>query len=471
MLASILVTGCASRLVPIQQAYRSGDLDTAAEKIEGYAKSHAKGTPQTVLAWIEAGSMLRTVGRYEDSDEAFAQAEARIAALDEKPPSTAAQEFSAALRTPDRLTYRGFFYDRQFVALYRALNSMALGDLEAPRQHFILADRWQTRAIEHNQERIARANEEKAAAREKAPTLDKTMEDERFLRVSQERYGNLSAYESYGEFANPYVDMVRAVYSMGVASSASDYDIARNLMRRVAGMVPQNPTIMADLDLADRLAQSQAELPDLTYVFFETGVAPCRAQTQIPVPVFLVTNEVQIVPIAVPYLEFSDNYVRTLSISGPRTSAETALLADVDRIVAAEFKAQLPTMITRMIAAAAVKAGVQYGANQAAKQTGDEIVQLATMIVGAIWATTTNEADVRTWATLPKQVQYARLGTPDSGEVTLRIGPQAYNVSVDPEGINLIIVRSVTPTAPPMITSCRLAPQSAMMASAGAEES
>src|SRR5690606_33029200 len=153
---------------------------------------------------------------------------------------------------------------------------------------------------------------------------------------------------------------------------------------------------LEDLDLADKLAQGEIDRPNLVYVFFETGLAPFRAQSRISVPVFIVSDRVQIVPIAVPYIVFDETYAHVLSANGVSTST----LASVDRIVAAEFRARLPGLTTRMIAAAAFKVGVQYGMNEFAKQT-DPILHLITMIAGGIWAASTNEADLRTWATLP----------------------------------------------------------------------
>jgi hypothetical protein len=193
------------------------------------------------------------------------------------------------------------------------------------------------------------------------------------------------------------------------------------------------------------------------YVFFETGFAPFRAQTRLSVPVFLVTDRVQIVPIAAPYLVFDETFVPIMHAQAGQTRRDTSLLASVDRIVAAEFRAQLPGLTTRMIAAAAFKVGVQYGMNEFSRHQ-DPIVHLATMIGGAIWAASTNEADLRTWATLPKQVQYARVPTPQDGRLSLIVGGRSYAVPVEPTGVNIVVVRSLRPGVAPLITTTALSP-------------
>jgi hypothetical protein len=446
-----LGAGCASELLPIQQEFRQGDFEAAANQIRGYADAHDAGTPQTVIALNEHGSMARMVGRFAESDAAFAAAEAAMADMAERPGIGAAERISAMARTPDRIAYEGFFYDRQFVAAYRALNALALGNLEDARQHFVRADRWQALAILENRKRAEQLREEQEAARREFGAFDRAASDPRLAASTRERYGDLEQYEAYAEFANPYVDMLRAVYLMGMAEGAGDYDVARNLMRRVAGMAPQNRFVLEDLDLADKLAQGEIERPDLVYVFFETGLAPLRAQSRISVPVFIVSDRV---PIAAPYLVFDETYAPVLNAQGVSTSP----LASVDRIVAAEFGAQLPGLTTRMIAAAAFKVGVQYGMNEFAQQT-DPILHLFTMLAGGIWAASTNEADLRTWATLPKEVQYVRLETPADGRVQLTIAGRSYSVPVESDGINLVIVRSVRPGFAPLITSTLLQPE------------
>lgn len=450
-LALVLAGGCASKLTPIQQAFRDGDLESAIENIEKYSDRHSGNSPHAVIAWIERGSMLRAAERFEESDEAFALVEEWFEVLDSQSEWDAGEELQSLLSTPDRITYSGFNYDRNFVAVYRALNAMAMGDTESPRQHFVRAAQWQELAIERNAIRIQREEERLEAARERVPTFDQIMEDSRLEEATRERFGDLSSFTAYDGYANPYADLLHAVYLMGVSQSAADYDIARNVLRRVRGMVPENPFVAADLDLADRLSNGLTDRPNLTYVFFETGVAPHREQVRIPVPVFLVSQRVQIVPVAVPYLAFNAEYVPTLQVYSSAGVIETQPMADIDRIVAAEFRTQLPTLITRMVAAAAVKVGVQYAANKAVEDQ-HPLIRLGVMITGAIWSAATNVADLRTWASLPKQVQYTRFDTPPSGTVDLQIGMDRYGIELDPGVFNVIVVRSIRPDVEPVIS-------------------
>ncbi|MDX9911844.1 MAG: hypothetical protein RBS39_08440 [Phycisphaerales bacterium] len=458
--ALALLGGCQTRIIGIQEKFRAGDLEGAAKSIDEYAKKHDEGTPQTTLAYIEQGSMLRVVERYADSDAAFEKAEGQFDFFDGKNGNGLGNETQALLTTPDRIPYQGFDYDRVLVACYRSLNAIALGHPEDARQHLFRAMQRQQEVLENNRKRIEEAEKVREKAREEGADVERSLQSEELMQAQRERYGNLDAFEAYEGFAVPYADMIAAVYFMGTASDTSDFDRARNLMRRVSGMLPENESLRADLDLADRLAAGEARLPDMTYVFFETGVGPYRKQFKITLPIFLVNNAVDTVSIAVPYLEYVDQYTPAMQATWPEGLVTTSLLMDTDRVVSAEFKERLPGLITRMIVSATLKSAAQYGVNEATKS--DDVVNILARVGTSVWAIATNEADLRTWATLPKQVQYARFETPASGSATLIVGAHTGSVQLEPDATNLVIVRSVRPEVPPIISSYTLRPEGSL---------
>lgn len=451
LLGAGFLVGCASSDLTTSQAlYREGRVDEAAVVIEQYSEKHNGDSAQMVIAWIERGSILRTAGRYSESDEAFALVESRIEDFETRADTDVGEEIGALLTTPDKITYRGFDYDRVFVAVYRGLNSLAMEDYETPRQHFVRASQWQDFTVERNRRLIERAQDEKAEAQEKCD-VDRTLQSDDLQAAMRDRYGNLELFSGYENFANPFADFVRAVFLLGVRQSYDDIDTARNLMRRVAGMVDANPYVLADLDRADRAARGEGIDLNMTYVFFETGVAPHREEFRITLPLFLVNGYVDTVSIAVPYLEFNGGHAGTLRIDTGDGTHHTVLLADVDRIIAGEFKQRLPTLITRMVASAVVKSALQYAMNEATKS--NEWVNLFSRIGMAVYAAGTNRADLRTWATLPKEIQYASFPTPPDASLAVYKGGFSSSVTLEQQGLNIVVVRSINAQTPPKITS------------------
>ena len=79
----------------------------------------------------------------------------------------------------------------------------------------------------------------------------------------------------------------------------------------------------------------------------------------------------------------------------------------MDGVIAREFKDELPTVITRTIIAAGVKAGVAFAAHRATRD--DPLLNLLTRVATTAYQYTVNNADLRTWRTLPKTISVARL--------------------------------------------------------------
>jgi hypothetical protein len=64
----------------------------------------------------------------------------------------------------------------------------------------------------------------------------------------------------------------------------------------------------------------------------------------------------------------------------------------------------------------------------------------------------TNIADTRTWLTLPKEFQYARLATPADRKLTLTAGTQTKTITLDPGAVNVVYVKSVSTSSPLLVS-------------------
>ena len=99
-----------------------------------------------------------------------------------------------------------------------------------------------------------------------------------------------------------------------------------------------------------------AKHPDLTYVIFETGVAPIRREVRLDVPLY--DKNVPYVAAAFPRLERRGRSTHAhVAIGG--TKREATLICDMDVVVARDFRTGLPAVIFRTLAASAAKAAWQ----------------------------------------------------------------------------------------------------------------
>ncbi|WP_432799365.1 COG3014 family protein [Poriferisphaera sp. WC338] len=452
--------GCSNTaLRQAQDAYRAGDLVSARNKIDGYSKSNEKGR-NAVIAWMEKGTIYRALGDVEASNEAFANADEQLEHWDEQPEFKAGQEGAALLTNLNMLPYRGYNYDRIMLNTYRALNFMQLGDLSAARVELIRAYNRQQEAVERNAKRLEKASEAAQAQSEadkknkQGANTQKTIESNEVQGKIAENFAKLKKYKAFADYVNPFSELLQGVYFMHAAADTADLTRAELSLQRVAGMLPNNPYVKEDLNTISQLKAGSTGEP-LTYIFFETGVAPSRKTIRIDLPLFLVNREVDYVGMAFPMLEMHENYTNVINVSANGRRAATSLISDMDSIVAQEFMNELPLVITKTVMSSAAKAAAAWGIKQAAK--GDNAAQLIAIISTTAYQVATNEADLRTWAGLPKQFQYARVKTPANRSIQLSLGGGVFQrVQLDEGKINVVYVKSIAAGLPPIVSQFKL---------------
>lgn len=450
-----LLGGCATyqdETRQLQQAWVVGDDLTAAYEAQREADESPEGID--ALLWrLEEGAAFRSAAYFEESNRAFSQAEVLMDTYDNEAEIRVSEQLLATLTNLSSLPYEGTAYDRIMVNTYKALNYLSLGDHEAARVELNRALERQREAVAANAEAIAEAQENAEKASEEARRgsedgydVDRAENDPLFQRQINAAYGYLDDYSIYADYVNPFTVFLEALYFMCNAGGISDLERSRKSFERVRGMLPGNDYVRQDLETVSARLNGEP-LPHLTYVIFETGMAPARTEQRIDIPLFIVTNRVPYVGAAFPQLRFNDFYVTGLRAAvDPETSYSTQTLSDMDAVVAQSFQNDLPVTITRTLISAGVKAGIQYGIYEATKNNGT--VNAIAMIAAGIYAASTNRADLRTWLTLPKEFTYCRFPTPRDRIVDLHLnGAQSLSVDLLDARVNVIYVKSNSPSA------------------------
>jgi hypothetical protein len=435
----------------LQQAWLAGDDLTAAAE----ARSQADDDPEGVdaLLWrLEEGAAYRSGSEFTQSNSAFEQAEARVNYYDAQASVRISEQTLATLTNLSFLPYEGTSYDRIMLNTYKALNYLSLGDVDAARVELNRALERQREAVAANAAAIAEAEENAETSTQMAQAgsedgynVQRAQNDRRFQQQLGSAYNYLDRYSAYADYVNPFTVFVEGLFFMCNAASPSDLERARTAFSRVQGMLPANTYVRQDLDTVNARFNGQP-LPHLTYVIFETGMAPARVGQRIDIPLFLVTNQVPYVGVNFPQLKFNDYYVPSLTAMAGGKSYESATVSDMDAVVAQSFKNELPVIITRTLISAGVKAAIQYGVYEATKS--NSTVNAFAMIATSVYAAATNQADLRTWLTLPKEFAYCRFPTPESRSVEIHLrGAQRLTVDLLDGQVNVIYIKSNAPSA------------------------
>jgi len=455
-----IAAGCQANrdLLSAQQMYRQGNVDLAQRYVDQYIKNEGKKDINHVIAHLEQGTIRAGLDDRTGSNESLQIAEDAINVYDEQPDISLSKEALAAVTNLNSLPYRGYHSDRVMLSTLRAINDLILGDHESARVNLNRALQRQRDAVQDNADKLVAVRDLAQTQTESTgdATVEKAQQDPKFQASLERHYGNLSKYRAYAVYVNPFTEWLQGLYFLSNAADGSDRERARKSLQRVAGMLPNNTFVQEDYALAERVVRGEP-LPELTYVIFATGTAPRRAPVRIDIPLFLFNDEVDYFGINFPKLAFHNNYLQHVEVRTGTTTAQSQVVGDMDAIIAHEFEQELPLIITKTLIASGTKAAIAYALNQATQgdSTTNDIVRIASVLYQA----SVNQADLRTWASLPKQYQVARVLTPNDRIIQLVLpgqGGAPIEITLRPATINVVLVRSIQPAAPLQITQFTL---------------
>ncbi|MBL9126140.1 MAG: hypothetical protein JNL97_00765, partial [Verrucomicrobiales bacterium] len=432
-------------------AWASGRVDLALATFSDRVKSAGDGR-DGVIWRLEEATALRAAGRFEESSRAFEQAEARMAEYANRARVRVGNETMAAVTTPANLPYEGRSYDRIMAATYRALNALALGRPADARPALFKAYQYQQDAVAENARRIERAQQE-ASGSSHSDTVKRTQSNPSFQRQVDSLYKPVAQLQPYAEYVNPFTVWLDGIYFLHQAQDGSDLERARKSLERALAFAPANAYVRADLEAADRRLRGGAPEP-VTYVVFESGLSAIRQQVRIDIPIIFAN--VSYIGSAWPVLQVRGGNALTVAAIAGNNRVDTARVASLDSVIARDFEDEKPAIVTRTIVSTLAKGTAAFVANQAASQQDEglgALVRIATLAYQA----SVNIADTRSWTTLPKEFQIARLPTPADRRLQIVEGNQPpVTVALEDGVAHIVYVRSVGGNRPLQVIQSRL---------------
>lgn len=437
--------------------YQNGELakseaalnDQGERALQRDAQRPSKHHVDALVFELENGAVLRAAGQLEASNAAFDRADKLLHRVDEKATVDIGKEVVAFATNLAEIDYEGYGYDHIMLHTYRSLNYMELGMWKEALVETDNVKQAQEMARANKQTEIAELEAKKAKDKKDKSgyDVDRAMKDPKLQKaIGGLKCDGIPDMSVDAIYTNPYAQYVQALYRIQLGDRA-DHETGRNLLRTLQGMCATNGYVTQDLAMAEQQA-SNVKTPPVTYVICEAGLAPARGSIRIDIPVFAYNmavhdTGVDYVGASFPKLVFQDGGPERIRVVAGGKSYDTEVLANMDEIVGREFNDELPAAITRTLFSTGGKAVGAYIANKATEK-GSEWVNIGTRIGTTLYQAATNQADERTWRTLPKTVQIARMETPADGVIALSSpeGLPLASVNVNPKTSNLVWVRA-----------------------------
>ncbi len=341
------------------------------------------------------------------------------------------------------MDYNPMIMDSIYVHVYETLNALRIKDKQEAKIQIQRAHEAQVNAIAAY---ISEIEKQRAETYRESAELDEAQvsRNTRTTHAVMQQFRPISHFKGYADFVNPYMNYLSGLFYLVNGDTASDRENAVHEFKKVDGMIGNNLFVKHDLSLAERKADRlMKNIPPTIWVIFENGMVPCLREFRIDLPAFLVTNSFHMASLALPVPEERAEAYPYITVSNGNTRVRTQILTSVDNIFMGEYNKKLPSMISKAVAKLAVQTMAQIIAQQQLGDWGG--------IAVALYSVMTTTADIRSWYSLPKNIQLAKVQKTNDGTVTLHIGGNPVHMNTNKDGHTLIYVRVPSAGIPPVI--------------------
>ncbi len=441
MLAALssFLTACGptiNRYQRIEQSLLVGDVQRAAAIVE-QAEEEYGGTSR-LLYEMDRGMMLQLAGQYQLSSMALERADEEV---DRLYTTRLRSEAAAFLINDTALPYEGDPYEHVMINVVKALNYAVQGRLEGALV--------EARRIDHRLNVLR----------------DKT-DPGKYRHDGFARYLSGILFEAAGDLNNAFI-AYRTAYDAYEAAREWSHTPGPETLRADLLRTADALHLTAELDAYRRKfpdviwdhAAAQRQLAQVVLISYN-GRAPHKTDQYLDLPLSLDALQLvllnrgltpstnrnravdsmlyglngRVVRIALPALLPQKTQVSTVTMlltdsTGRATSVRSELAHNVTALAAQSLSDRLPQITVKALARAATKyamaEGATRGAQQAAGKDAGPWVGLAVGLLTKGLAVASEEADKRSWQTLPDEIHLARAWVP----------PGDYRVTIQPSGL------------------------------------
>lgn len=415
----------ATKTTPVRQAITANDIERARSLIKDNNKAHSN----YLLSQLEQGRIADLANNPQSAQTHFETVyqQMQIKRQAAKIQVSAGLEQSNALLTNDSaISYTPPAYEMSMLHSYKALNYVYKHDIESALVEIRRANKVQVDELRNNQDE-----------------LDKT------VAQAQQHYpemNNLIRSVKNG-FQNAYTFYLSAL----LYQAANQGDDAYIDYKKALEIYPNNPYLQQDLlrlakkqGFTDDYNQFKKKFGDLkpidknqgeVVIFFEQGLIPKQHEFKLRLPIYTSQGDTRFYSLAMPvYINNAyTSAVNNLKIN--EQSFPLSPLVHLEALAAKTLEQQVAGRISRQILRLVAKEKLRA---ELARSSGD-----VGNILANLYNLASEQADTRSWLTLPNQISVARSALAQ-GEHILNIGNNPpINFTVSKQRLTLIYLTSV----------------------------
>jgi hypothetical protein len=456
VLAFVLLAGCApsvNRYLLIEASLRAYDPKGADAIVAAAEKDY--GSKSRVLYGMDRGMTLQLAGDYQQSNAVLEQAEEELDRLYTRRIST---ETFAFMTNDTALPYEGDPYEQVLINVLKALNYARLGQ-------------WQdalveARRIDHRLNVLSDRTKEKNAYRDdgfarylSGILYESTGDVNNAFIAYRKAYETFDATRAWSHTAVPSQlreDLLRTAEALHFTQELAEYrsvfpgtrwetsqalqQLAQVVVISYNGRAPRKEDQFLDLPIS---------LDALQLVLLNRGFAQSNRYSNQAVDTVLYGLNGRVVRVALPRLVPQKMHVTVDRVSlvpdnGTRVMVNTELVHNVTALADKALSERMAGITVKALARAATKFAMAEGATRGAQQAaGKDAAPWVGLLVGLLTkglAVASEEADKRSWQTLPDEIHLARVWVPPGRyQVQNRLGGESYD-PLKPEAMRTLFL-------------------------------
>ncbi len=424
----------------------SSENYTQAEALIEENKLKEYGEKNALLYWMDKGAVLHYAGRYEESISALTRAEKLAEELYTK---SISEEASTFLTSDNARSYAGEDFEKIFINVFLSLNYLMIGKYEDALV--------EARKVDHKLKTLQVDYGGKNVYKEDA-----------FMR-----YLTGLLYESQYEFNDAFVSYRKSIDEYNTNKKIYTFDIPTDLLNRSL-KVAKKLGFKEEFEEINNKYKLNLNYKDVKYetdkgeviIFFYNGFAPYKIDHYIEVTFgegWAYVGSIQVegdaqkdvqkarqiargiasdeqFVVAFPKFVPSENKVAYAVVDfydqkqNKILSQKSYLVEDIETIAIKNLEDRIAKIRIKAIARAAIKYALSRAVSEKLTEKSDELSKWLVKKALQTAATSTEQADKRSWRTLPREIQL----------ITSTLTPGSYKIEISFYDKNNVLLQKKT---------------------------
>tara|TARA_R110002153_G_scaffold106689_1_gene246120 strand:- start:4024 stop:5457 length:1434 start_codon:yes stop_codon:yes gene_type:complete len=348
--------------------------------------------------------------------------------------SSGASNMAALVSSDNVIAYQVPAYEQTMLHSYQALNYLFLGQLEGALVEVRRANLVQENALKQNQQDLAKeqANFDKKSLNQAYPSMSAMIGDiKNGFQNAYTFYLSGLLYEAALQPNDAYIDYKRALEIY-----PNNHYLQQDVLRLATTL---NMTDDLALFSAKYGAYQSNKITDAgeLVILIENGAINSKQEVALNLPIFSGYNQPRLFSFALPVYQGTLTRYTPLRITVAGQTYTSEQIVRLQSLASKQLQEQMPGLVTRQALRLVAKEKLRSTMSKEGGDIGN--------ILAVIYNAASEQADTRSWLTLPDEVQILRLTLPAGKQlIDINFGDKTELIEVDIQAKRISLLNMTT---------------------------